>query len=161
MNLYWIPEAQKAPLAFGPRPQADELLAWIDGLRQHSVDHVVSFITDEETARYGLAGESHSLQRHDIGFTHFPVDDFNTPDATHFDVLIHQLDGLREQGKILLLHCAGGIGRSGTTACCLLICEGHSPDDAIQLLSHARGCPVPESEDQFDFVRAFTPQSLR
>ena len=56
-------------------------------------------------------------------------------------------------GDVLLLHCAAGIGRTGTAAACLLKRLGLSTDAALQ---HVRGAGSnPESARQSGWIEAF------
>jgi len=124
------------------------------GPRQ-GVTHVVSLIENAEVERYRLESEGNVLENLDIGFTRFPVDDFNTPDAVKFQQLIADLTARLKQNETLFLHCAGGVGRAGTTASCLLVNHGMDPDDTMTLVSSQRGEKSPETLEQEEFVRGF------
>ena len=161
MDTYWIPEFPSGRLAIGPRPMAHVLDIWLDDLTDQGVDHVVSFLSKEEAEEFGLAEEEHFLRDAGIEFTSFPVDDMKAPQGEGFDELITELCALLDGGKSLLLHCAGGVGRSGTAAICLLKCVCKSTKEAIEIVTEARGCAVPESDVQHSFVEAFTPPPRR
>ncbi|MDP2708210.1 MAG: hypothetical protein Q8O70_12020, partial [Burkholderiales bacterium] len=62
------------------------------------------------------------------------------------------------EGKNLAIHCRQGIGRSALLAACLLIMTGVDPDTAFQRLSAARGCAVPETAEQREWVRKFAQE---
>ncbi|MFD0916967.1 hypothetical protein ACFQ14_11160 [Pseudahrensia aquimaris] len=144
-------------VSIGPRPMAEGLDDWCDALRMAGVHHVVSLIEDSEVARYGLADEDAVLAENGIGFERFPVDDFDIPDAGAFQNLITALSEKLASGKHVFLHCAGGVGRAGTTASCLLIAHGWQADQAMKDVSAARGEKCPETIEQVAFIRRFNP----
>ena len=125
-------------------------------LAEHKITHVVSLIEEAEVVSCGLGGEEPELARQAIGFTRFPVDDFDTPEAFLFDNLINDLYSRLNNGENLFLHCYGGVGRAGITASCLLIRFGSSPDAAMTHVSKARGIACPETPAQQDFIRNFS-----
>jgi protein-tyrosine phosphatase len=71
--------------------------------------------------------------------------------------LSHHLGAGRGVGA----HCFAGLGRSPLLVAAVLINHGHSDEDAIDLVSAARGYRVPEMDDQhdwlFDFARRTRP----
>jgi protein-tyrosine phosphatase len=64
------------------------------------------------------------------------------------DWLADEMASWKRQGDTnLVIHCRQGIGRSGLAAC-LLAKTGLSPGAAIEMVSAARGVPVPETKEQ-------------
>jgi len=53
-----------------------------------------------------------------------------------------------DAGKNVLVHCRQGIGRSGLIASGVLMNSGIKPDEAMQIVSSARGISVPETPEQ-------------
>ena len=86
----------------------------------------------------------------------YPVPDLHAPAAAQ---VVPLLDGLRGRllgGESLLIHCAAGIGRSGTIAVCLLITMGLSADDALRHVAAHRPMAGPEAGPQVDLVDAIS-----
>ena len=62
-------------------------------------------------------------------------------------------------GERLLVHCAAGIGRAGTTAVCVLIRLGMPMTDALATVRASRPMAGPEAGPQLDLVRAVAAAS--
>lgn len=88
------------------------------------------------------------------GVVWFPIHDLHAPtvDTTH--PLLLDLVRRLDHGEHLLMHCAAGIGRTGTLAVCLLIELGMSRDAALAHVAAHRPMAGPEVGAQMDLVNA-------
>ena len=68
---------------------------------------------------------------------------------------LRNIESALAQGKKITVHCRQGIGRSGLVATCLLVKKGISPGAAVEMVSGARGEPVPETSEQRDWIDYF------
>ena len=87
-------------------------------------------------------------------WTHLPMQDFGL--AAELDTYRHAIDGVAgrvKAGAALLVHCAAGIGRTGTTAACLLKRLGATTPVALQRVRDAGSNP--ESALQRGLIDAF------
>ncbi|MBI4883383.1 MAG: tyrosine-protein phosphatase [Actinobacteria bacterium] len=82
----------------------------------------------------------------------FPIGDFGAPTLAVTDALLHELRLRLADDEHLLMHCAGGIGRTGTIAACLLIELGMNRDDALAHIRAHRPGAGPEVGAQIDLV---------
>jgi hypothetical protein len=85
----------------------------------------------------------------------WPVPDMQAPPADAMLVFVDDLVGRLRRGEALLIHCAGGIGRTGTTAICVLIRLGLDRHEAERLVAQARPGAGPEVGSQRALVDAF------
>lgn len=85
----------------------------------------------------------------------FPIPDFGTPAsmAGLVDLVAFILAELR-QGQVVVVHCRGGLGRTGLVVASCLVALGYTPDAAFAQVRQSRPGSV-ETEGQERFVRQF------
>ncbi len=77
-----------------------------------------------------------------FAWQHLPMRDFGLgADPTAFRHGVEQLTDSLRQGAQVLLHCAAGIGRTGTVAACVLKSLGHDRAAALAAVRAAGGNP--------------------
>ena len=73
---------------------------------------------------------------------HVPMRNFGVPeDSAGFRRNVQQIAQALRQGDAVLLHCAAGIGRTGTAAACVLKALGLPSDEALQRVQDAGSNP--------------------
>jgi protein-tyrosine phosphatase len=156
MNPYWI-DVESCRLAILPRPRGyDWLSDDIAAAHRAGVDVVVSALTQAEGHELGLSEEARCCQASAIEFLSFPIEDRSLPDSEgRLDTFLDSLDERVKQGKSIAIHCRAGIGRSSMLCACLLVRQGLSPGTSFQKIQEARGCPVPDTEEQRKWVESF------
>jgi Tyrosine phosphatase family len=88
----------------------------------------------------------------------FPIRDVSVA-ADHESVerLVRGLLERSQAGENVVIHCEGGLGRTGTIAGCYLALFGHAADAILRRLVETRRDPkCPETEEQRQFIRDFT-----
>jgi protein-tyrosine phosphatase len=55
----------------------------------------------------------------------------------------------------VVIHCRQGVGRSALIAACVLVLRGVSVEKVFDLIENARGCSIPDTEEQRDWVNQF------
>lgn len=114
-----------------------------DAIRAAGVDTVLC-LTDlpeieKNSPRYAEAIKAHLLPWHQ---TMLPMPDFGAADdrdawLAHVREVGNQVKG----GSTVLIHCAAGIGRTGTAAVCLLMTLGMRRGDALKAVLAAGSRP--------------------
>lgn len=143
-----------------PRPRGgDWLEEEIQSWRRSGVDEVVSLLTRQEQAELNLSEEESLCRANDIAFVSFPIDDRSVPSSVEaFASEISELSERLASGRNVAVHCRQGIGRAALVASGLLIASGMSPAAAMDRVGKARGCSVPETTEQrqwlMDFAKA-------
>jgi protein-tyrosine phosphatase len=84
-----------------------------------------------------------------------PVPDMGAPPSIEAArALVGRILERMEQRQTVVVHCLGGLGRSGTIAACVLAARGRPPEQALRLVRRARPGAV-QTEAQEAFVTAF------
>ena len=83
----------------------------------------------------------------------YPIPDFHAPDEPEARELIDELLRRISAGETLLVHCGGGIGRSGTVAAALLITVGVPLEEAVTRVRAHRPMAGPEAGTQTQLLR--------
>jgi hypothetical protein len=94
-----------------------------------------------------------------IQWVHLEITDGGIPDERferHWLQVRAQLIGALAGGGKVLVHCRGGLGRTGLVVARLLVETGMSPDEAIQSVRAARKGAI-ETEEQENYVRNIRP----
>ncbi|MEE9416924.1 MAG: protein-tyrosine phosphatase family protein [Acidimicrobiales bacterium] len=87
--------------------------------------------------------------------TWFPIPDFGVPAIAEFATLVDDVAALLRDGGDVIMHCSAGIGRTGTTATCVLVELGHTVDQAVDLVGTARPGAGPETAAQLRLIETF------
>ena len=153
-ELYWIEGHWRGRLAVGPRPRGED---WLKGdianWKRAGINAVLSLLTPDEEKDLNLDREADEVKALGMDFTSFPIPDRQIPKSeTKWAEAVERVASDLSAGKYVLVHCRQGIGRSGLAAACLLVKKGMSPGAAVELVSAARGLPVPETAEQRDWI---------
>jgi protein-tyrosine phosphatase len=162
-EIYWIENAPKGRLAVLPRPRGGDWLEdEVRSLRASGVDVLVSALTPEEAAELDLGEEAACCAAGGIEFLSFPFADRGVPaSAPDTLALVRRLAALVGEGKAVAIHCRQGVGRSAVLAACVLVSLGETPDRAFNRVAVARGCPVPDTAEQREWVLRFAQTYLK
>jgi protein-tyrosine phosphatase len=96
-----------------------------------------------------------------IEFVAFPIADRGVPlSAREVARVVREIEQKLVEGKGVAVHCRQGVGRSAMLAACLLASSGMDVRAAFQRIAAARGCPVPDTEEQRAWVEGFARQQL-
>jgi protein-tyrosine phosphatase len=149
-NEHWIEGPWKGGLAILPRPRGgdwleDEVSRW----QRSGIDVVVSLLTPDEVAEFGLEEEKASCEVYGIEFISFPIEDRGVPASElAATALVHRLDRSLARGQRIGVHCRQGLGRSALVAASLLVASSVEPKQAFDRVAAARGSSVPDTLEQ-------------
>lgn len=123
--------------------------AALDGaLADLRADVLVSLLPPDQAAALDLADEPAAADRAGLTYRALPIPDFGVPDRAAAEPVLAALTDDLAAGRHVLVHCWGGVGRSGLVAAALLVRLGATPADAWTRVSTARGREVPETDAQ-------------
>jgi protein-tyrosine phosphatase len=147
-------------LAVVTRPRGGD---WLEdeasGWQRDGIGVVVSLLERDEAAQLDLLDEPSVAEAKGMCFISFPIPDRGVPASKAAALaLFASIRSALEDGRIVAVHCRQGIGRAGLVAAGVLAISGVKPADAIQVVSSARGVPVPETSDQLLWVEGLTTE---
>ena len=89
-----------------------------------------------------------------------PITDGSVPRDRHaVNDLVAKIHGIVERGDNVVIHCGGGLGRTGLVAACCLVDRGCSPVEAIRAVRAARPRTL-ETDEQERFVYIYAEPPL-
>jgi protein-tyrosine phosphatase len=158
-GLYWIDGPWPGKLGVAARPRGGDWLAdEIGNWKRVGVRAVLSLLTPEEERDLDLQKEAAESRHFGLEFVSFPIPDRQVPASeAKLGKTLEKLASMLSDGTNVLVHCRQGIGRSGLVAACLLVRAGMSPGAAVEVVSAARGLPVPETVEQRQWIERYAP----
>jgi atypical dual specificity phosphatase len=85
---------------------------------------------------------------------HLSTRDFAAPAPEHLAAGVRAIEEELARGGAVAVHCAAGLGRTGTLLACLFVARGLTPDTAIARVRRARPGSV-ESNAQVAAIHAY------
>lgn len=134
----------------------------IASIADHGIRLVVSLLDDAELTRHGAQALPAGLAARGIAWLQIPIEDYQPPGAdteARWNAALPDLLRRLAAGEAMLIHCAAGLGRTGTMAATLLVAAGETAVAAISHVRQIRPGTV-ETAGQEAFVQAFAAKRL-
>jgi len=153
-DVFWIADTG---LAIVLRPRGDD---WLDNdlkrIQMSGVQTIVSTLEPWEARELGLVDEGPAAERLGMYFISFPLKDRSVPtNRESFTAFVLMLRKRLQAGEKIGIHCSGCVGRSTVVASSTLIKLGWTAERAIDEIEVARGCSVPDTEEQREWIISF------
>jgi atypical dual specificity phosphatase len=140
----WI---EKPFLAAMGRPAAADELTW---LRSQGIQIVIT-LTESPLPR-------NWVNEAGLMAVHVPVADLSAPSQEQFELCVSTIRRAKDQEFGVAVHCAAGIGRTGTVLAAWLVSEGMAAQEAIDRVRELRPGSV-ETPEQVMAVKEFAKSS--
>ena len=153
-TIYPIADAIPNRVAIAARPRGNDWLCEeISALSREGIDILVSMLTGEEVEELGLNHESAECAAAGIRFVNVAIPDRLVPsDRNAFLCSVEELATEVREGRYLAVHCRASIGRSSVLAASILVRLGWDAKTAFDAIESARGCSVPDTSEQKQWV---------
>lgn len=128
----------------------------LDAIQRWGAAAVITLMPMDELHAVRAHGIGDACEARGLEWYHLPIDDVDVPDADFEDAWCYAGLRLRNHlryGRNVLVHCRGGLGRSGTIAARLLVEMGWESADAIAAVRAQRKGAI-ETAAQEQHVRA-------
>ena len=129
------------------RDDLRDLTAW-------GASAVLTLVEDHEFARLGVPEFATEIRRTGLAWYHMAIPDMSVPGKAFDEAWARHGNRIFESlraGERVLVHCAGGLGRSGMIAAKLLAALGASTNHAVAAVRRARPGAM-ETDGQLDYV---------
>jgi ADP-ribosyl-[dinitrogen reductase] hydrolase len=113
----------------------------IGAIQVWGADTVITLIEDHEFALLCVTHLGEAVRRQGMDWLHLPIRDVDVPDQrfeSAWQSLGCEVHEKLDAGKRILIHCRGGLGRTGLVAGLILVERGYEPTTAIQTIRAAR-----------------------
>lgn len=139
-SFSWV---EKPYLAAMAKPRAEDELRW---LREHGIDVVIS-LTEDPPHRH-LVNQVGLMQ------VHIPIMDFTAPTQIDLQTAVEAIRKAKDSGLGAAVHCAAGMGRTGTILAGWFVAQGMASMEAIRHVRLLRPGSI-ETEEQEEAVHLF------
>ncbi|GAA6070436.1 cyclin-dependent kinase inhibitor 3 isoform X1 [Tachysurus ichikawai] len=110
-----------------------------------------------ELVRYRVPGLLECYTRRGLSVHHLPFPDGGAPELHQCTCILDELQHCLHTQRRTIIHCYGGLGRSGLIAACLLLqlSVSMTPTNAIEILRELRGGGAIQTVKQYNFLHEF------
>ena len=160
-DIFWIQGDPSVPLAIVMKPRPGD---WLEDdlirMKRDGIQTLVSLLEKDEAEMLGLGEEDPLATKIGMQFLSHPIPDVHVPpNLTTFQKFVIDLANRLNAGEQIGIHCRGSIGRATVTAAATLIQLGWTPKAALAAIQAARGCAVPDTQEQADWILNYKARS--
>lgn len=140
----------------GRKDRGRDLDADIAELRKSGVSAVITLISNAEFAEYGVSDLIEKYRAAGLEVLHVPIKDQSVPTAAQSETVLSFMAKQVDAQRRTVLHCVGGLGRTGVVAALYLKkAVGLSGDEAINRVRAVRSPRAVENADQENYVKNY------
>lgn len=131
-RAYWVIPGRLLAGNYPGDPDPSIQSIKLNGLLDVGVQLIINLLNPDENGSNGKPFQSYEAEikklaqnrNQEIECKHFPIKDFSTPTPLQMRLILDTIDQGLANGKIVYVHCWGGLGRTGTVIGCFLSRHG-------------------------------------
>ncbi len=117
---------------------------------------LVCLLEDDEMVQLRIGNLVEAAHAVGLVVHRLPIPDGGVlPDTRGVERVVADITRAADDGKNVVVHCQGGLGRAGTVGGCWLRSRGLDAVTALRILRQTRGERCPENQAQRDFVTRY------
>jgi len=131
----------------------------LGAVRDWGATALLNLLTWQEMLALEVGNLPQAVHAAGLAYHHLQIKDGEIPDEAGeraWEQIGRELRGRIKAGQKILIHCKGGLGRTGIMAARLLVEFGTAPSEALRSIRHARPGAI-ESSRQEEYVRLQHP----
>jgi ADP-ribosyl-[dinitrogen reductase] hydrolase len=166
LRISWL--TPSVGLTIGPGKKCPSVMGGFDWdrdmgvIKEEGISLIITLMMPEELSEFGMGNIGSVASDNDIAWVQIPIVDGDIPSEKQeysirelINIIKHHVDA----GLKVLIHCRGGLGRTGTIAGCYLTSCGVPLKETYAMLINARGTMCPENDLQRKYIKDFTERT--
>lgn len=154
--LQGIPEQIGMTILPGRKDRGRDLKRDIESIKSNGVGSVVSLLTEDELDFYGIPNLTNEFENEGLHSKHVSIVDQGIPTEDELQEIISWMNYRIGNNDKVLVHCVGGLGRTGTiVAAYLKKYHKLSSDGSIEMVRKSRSLRAIETKVQEEMVKRF------
>ncbi len=133
----------------------------LDTIRKQQATTLITLLEHHEFRLLGVEDLEAGARKRGMSWVHLPIRDGDAPGRDLGRLWPGASEALHRElsrGALIVLHCRGGLGRTGTVAARLLMERGVAVEEAIHQVRKARPGAI-ETREQEDYLRSLPRQA--
>jgi predicted protein tyrosine phosphatase len=140
----------------GRRDRRRDATRDLDVLEHERTSHILCLLSDDEMSAYGVPGAIDAYRQRDFEVYQLPIADQGVCTEEEMRSAVRFVAEAVAQGGTVVIHCIGGLGRSGLAAAAFLRERGLSASEAIAAVRATRSPRALETVAQERFVERYS-----
>ena len=132
----------------------------IKEIKKNKITKIINLVTIDELSHYGVKELNDVYTKAGFEVLHLPILDQMTPSLDEINECVSKISTWLVQNEKIMIHCVGGLGRSGLVAACYLKSIGIESNQSIKIIREYRSPRAIETKIQEEFVIEYVQKNV-